>query len=280
MPDKTLATVPPSGLVPEPNIPEILESLIKAAPPVLQGKLRAALSKAAIINPADPVFELVLVLELVGIFYQRTAGTVVKAGADMDTRNTAALASLDERVRMLQGLAQIIQQATDQLDSAGREIAERFPADAVVAALLKKVDDKIRALPIKNLEEVLAKANGTMHTVANKAENSTNRIDTAVGRMEEAANRIEAVKLPRLSWWGSLGLVVLGMVLAFGGMWWFKTRSDVNRIAWVLNDHSYLEDRIWVGPGPDNSRVINIPKESIESAKTQENGNIVIQLKK
>jgi hypothetical protein len=191
------------------NIPEILEKLLAAAPRPLQAELREALKKAAILNPDDPVFDLVLVLELMSVYYQRTAAVVVKAGADID-------ASLTDRVRKLQGLAQLIEQATDKLEGIDQEIVKRFPVEWIVQQVVKKMDAQITTLPLTSFEEKMRDLRGTIHTSANTVENSSGRIAAAATDLENAAKKIEAVKLPRISiGWAVLWLVIGAALTGF-----------------------------------------------------------------
>lgn len=214
------APVPASGPAPDPGIPKIIEHLIAAAPSKLQEPLREALKKASIINPNDPVFELVLVLELIGVYYQRIAATVVKAGTDIDTKNATALASLDDRVRKLQGLAQLIQRATDKLEVIDQDIVKLFPVGWVVEQVVKKMDARINALPLTTFDEKTAKAHVAIDNMNRSVKASADALTSASTEIENAAEKIQAAKLPRVSlgWavlWLAIGAAITGLAFSF-----------------------------------------------------------------
>jgi hypothetical protein len=99
------------------EVPILLKKLLEPYPAEIQLQFREAIEKLHIQNPNDPIFELMLVLGLWGTYYQKISGQIVAAGEQMKAQNETALKSLDERVRMLQGLTQTIQQATDKLET-------------------------------------------------------------------------------------------------------------------------------------------------------------------
>jgi hypothetical protein len=256
LPPPVLDFAPPSTG----DIPKILEKLIAAAPGPLHAQLREALKKAAILNPDDPVFDLVLVLELMSVYYRRIADQVTKAGAAIETNNKAALASLDDRVRKLQGIAQIIEQATDKLEVIDQEIVENFPVGWIVEEVVKKTDARIKTLPLERFEAKTAKAQAVIDGLSQSVNASAAALTKASTEIEKAAAKIEEAKLPGMSIGWIAFWMGLGGVMACAGMLGFITwfAPDALRVSWWLKyDHGKLH---LVVPGHEYSDVTRDPE--------------------
>jgi len=73
--------MPNPDSTPDVTVPkELIAKLIEAAPRELQKELQDALNRAALINRDDPIFGLVLFLELLGNYYTRMAQRVITSG--------------------------------------------------------------------------------------------------------------------------------------------------------------------------------------------------------
>jgi len=259
--------------------PNLLAKLLETQSPEMRLKIREAVERLHIVNPDDPIFELMLVLGLWGTYYQKIPGQVTQAGQDIKRQNAEALESLDERVRMLQGLAQAIHQATDRLTYAGKEIVEGFPVAEIARQITARVDNEIKTLPLKDFEKSVDQAKQTMELCGSTAQSSAQKLQTGVQRVEEAAQQINQLKLPPISFWWTVLWLVIG---AAGPLffWWFTVRKNLDRMNYILDQHAYFEDRAWVSAGPNGGSIITVPKENVQATGYDKQGNAVIQLNK
>lgn len=251
------------------DAPTILKKLLEPYPPDVRAQCWEAVEKLHIRNPDDPIFELMLALGLWGTYYQKISGEIVEAGRQSGAQNDAALKSLDERVRLLQGLAQIIQQATDRLSGAGAEIVKNFPVEQIAEKITARLDETINTLPIKELEGAVVSARLEMDNAARSAKGTVERLDAATKQMEDAARRINQTNLPRLSaGWIVLWLVTGAAIAGFGiSLFTSRTMPEMKRVA------------PWVKPDPAGA-VITIPGSAYQSAtQDKESREITIQLK-
>lgn len=202
-------------------IPSVLEELLKPYPVEVQLKLREALERLRLTNPNDPILELMLALGLWGTFYQRISGQIVEAGRLADQQRGEALNILDERLRLLQGLTQTIQQATDRLSTAGEEIVKRFPVEDIVQKTTDRIDAAIQSLPIDGLLRTVVTTREEMATLGRFAERAADKLEAGAQMVEDCAKRLTDAGLPRVSFTWSAGCLIFGFALAFWAFWWF-----------------------------------------------------------
>lgn len=202
-------------------IPSVLEELLQPYPVEVQLKFREALERLHITNSNDPVLELMLALGLWGTFYQKISGQIVEAGRLADQQRGEALDTLNERLRLLQGLTQTIQQATDRLSSAGDDIEERFPVDDIVQKTTDRIDAAIQSLPIDGLLRTVVTTREEMATLGRFAERAADRLENGAQMVEECSRRLTDAGLPRVSFAWSAGCIISGFALAFFAFWWF-----------------------------------------------------------
>ncbi|HRJ71577.1 MAG TPA: hypothetical protein PLS03_05095 [Terrimicrobiaceae bacterium] len=199
------------------EIPSVLEELLAPYPVEVQLRLREALARLRITNPDDPVLELMLALGLWGTFYQKISGQVLEAGRMADLQQTSALEFLDDRLRLLQGLAVIIQRATDRLSSAGDDIVNRFPVDDIVQKTTERIDEAIQSLPIDGLLRTVVTTREEMADLGRFAERAADKLETSAQTMEDCAMRLTGMGLSTVS---LAGCVILGFALATFAFWW------------------------------------------------------------
>ena len=257
------------------TVSPILEELLKPYPPDVRLLFREALARLRIVNKDDPILELMHVLGLWGVYYQKISGQIVTTGGQIKGQNEEALASLDDRVRLLQGLAQMIQQATDRLGTAGAEIVRRFPVEAIARQVASRVDAKISTMPIENFEEKVSTANQSLRAFAALAD----KLEAGVKRVESCAKRLDETPLPRISWWWSVSCIGLGVVLTLGGVWLFKTRPEMERTADFLRNEYYIGRRAISGMQEDGRQVIIVSGQELDTYQRDSNGTLTVWLK-
>jgi hypothetical protein len=120
-----------------------------------------------------------------------------------------------------------------------------------------------------------------MELCGSTAQSSAQKPQTGVERVEEAAQRINQLQLPRISFWwtillgGYRGYSSPSVLVVHGAH-----KSGSNELHhYILYQHAYFEDRAWVSSGP-NGAVITVLKDNVQEAKRDAQGNIVIQLNK
>jgi hypothetical protein len=118
-----------------------------------------------------------------------------------------------------------------------------------------------------------------MELCGSTAQSSAQKLETGVTRVEEAAQRINQPQLPAISFWWAILWVVIGAAVPLL-FWWFTVRTNLDRMNYILNQHAYFEDRAWVSSGPNGGAIITVPKDNVQEAKRDAQGNIGIQLNK
>jgi len=199
------------------EISSVLEELLTPYPVEVQLKLREALARLHITNADDPVLELMLALGLWGTFYQKISGQIVEAGRIAELQQTSSLEFFDDRLRLLQGLAVIIQRATDRLSSAGDDIVNRFPVDDIVQKTTERIDEAIQSLPIDGLLRTVVTTREEMADLGRFVERAADKLETSAQTMEDCARRRTDVGLSTVS---LAGWVILGFALATFAFWW------------------------------------------------------------
>ncbi len=199
------------------EIPPVLEELLAPYPVEVQLKLREALARLRITNPDDPVLELMLALGLWGTFYQKISGQVLEAGRMADLQQTSAFEFLDDRLRLLQGLAVIIQRATDRLSFAGDDIINRFPVDDIVQKTTDRIDEAIQSLPIDGLLRTIVTTREEMADLGRFAERAADKLEASAQTMEDCTKRLTSLGLSTIS---LAGCIIFGFALATFAFWW------------------------------------------------------------
>ena len=265
--------MPNPDSTPDVTVPkELIAKLIEAAPRELQKELQDALNRAALINRDDPIFGLVLFLELLGNYYTRMAQRVITSGRESDERNEKMIELLNERVRILQGLEKGMHEAAARLDTAGEYIVKEFPEDDMAKRIAARLEDEVKKLGLSELKEDLTTCKNTMSETAKQANNTSRTIQDTVSGIDAAAEKLSKLRLPRLLSWTTIIAMVVGAFLALGVI--------------QLNKHGSLEKYAWVGPG-ENGPTIMIVNDTIEDAQgggkvawSDTNGYYTIKLKK
>lgn len=250
-----------------------LEELLKAYPQEVRLKFREALERLRIVNKDDPILELMLVLGLWGVYYQKISGQVVEAGEQIELQNKAALTSLDERVRILQGLAQIIQQATDRLDTAGNDIVKRFTANEIARQVNDEIAGKLKAMRFGDLWTDL----GLLSKNLEKVRGMAGDIEERVKRMESCTNKLERMPLPRFSLAWSAACIAFGAVITALGFWLFLIQPEMERQANFMRNEYYIGQRALSGM-VKGQQVISVNAHDIDRYKNDD-GNLTIWLK-
>ena len=264
---------------------ELIQKLIEAAPHDLQKPLLDALNRAALINRDDPIFGLVLFLELLGNYYTRMAQRVITSGRESDERNEKMIELLNERVRILQGLEKGMQEAAARLDTADKHIVEAFPVNEMAAKIADLFEREVkRLLPMSETQKILIDVSADMMKTTSQANETAAVVAKTVGILNGTATKLTNLRLPGLISWTTLLGVVAGAAITAGVGWFFvkpmvEERPDMRQMANLLRDEAYLGE--WVAAGyQDGKPWIIIRKDDIDTQGTDAQGNVTIWLKK
>jgi hypothetical protein len=278
--------MPNSDPIPDVTVPkELIQKLIEAAPREFQKELLDALNNAAFTNRDDPIFGLVLFLELLGNYYSRLAQRVITSGRESDDRNREMIELLNERVRTLQGLEKGMQEAAARLDTADQHIVEAFPVNEMAAKIAARLEQGVKQLPLTEFENALVILKDTMSGTASQAEQTSSEVAQSLRRLDAAAVRINETNLPRLSIGWAVFWSILGAVITAGVGWFFVVspmeaeRPYMRQMANLLRSEKFIGQ--WVTAGYQDERpVLIISKDDIDTQGTNAQGDVTIWLKK
>jgi len=250
-------------------VPAALDKLLEKYPPDIQARFRALITKLHLENPHDPIFELMLVLGLWGTYYRETSGQIVTAGEQMEKKHAEALRLFDERVMALQSFSQVIRQGLERLEHVERTIVNEFPAGKVAELVVGKVNATLNTFPLDDLKKTVTDAHSSMTHAEKRVDSVSDTLGTAATRIEEAAARINAVKLPRLSVGWALFWMAVGAAIAVGVVLLF--------LSWAVPDARKVAG--WV-ERRETGTVLIIPKNAFDDARTDGNENVVVPITK
>ena len=272
---------------PDVTIPkELIAKLIEAAPSDLQKPLLDALNNAAFINRDDPIFGLVLFLELLSRYYTRTANQVITSGRESDERNREMTALLDERVRILQGLEKGMQEAASRLDTADKRIVEAFPVNDMAAKIADLFEREVkRLLPMSETQKILIDVSADMVKTTSQAHETAVVVANTVGILKGTATKLTNLRLPGLLSWTTVLGMVAGAAITAGVGWFFvvqpmkEERPSMRQMANLLRNENFIGQ--WVTAGYQDGRpVLIISKDDIDTQGTNAQGDVTIWLKK
>lgn len=193
----------------------MLKKLLEPYPLDIQIRFRETVDKLQLKNPDDPIFELMLVLGQWGKCYHEISEKIKEAGQHIEGQNEAALRSLDERVRMLQGLAQAIQQATDRLSSAGAEIVEKLPVEEIAHQVTDRINKTINKLPIEKLQTIVTTTDLQMSTVRTNSLAAISELNEVSRKLKSVADQINEIGLTGITiLYTGMGMMIGAMIVA------------------------------------------------------------------
>ncbi len=184
------------------------EEMLKVVPPDLRANVERLLRGFGITNNDDPVVQLMTILALYAAYYDRIPDKIVDASRSVEKLSQAteerakgSLDALDQRVRLLRDLTVLLQKVTDRLTTVPREIAERFPIEALSDVIFKKLEAELAQLNIPEFRYAIVQAQTTMQNFAIQSAASIDQMKSDIARLTEATEAIKKMHMPRRSWW-------------------------------------------------------------------------------
>ena len=263
----------------------LLEVLLEPFPSEVQNLFRQAKDRARIINPEDPFYQMLIVLNLYAAFYQKIPERVIEAAKQIAKGNEKATSELQQRVELLQGLSQAINQSTERLSHASNEIVDKFPVEQIAKSVGQRVDRTLESLPLASFERQVAAAQTTMARLADTAAASANAVNESTARINRCAQELKATDLPFMSFWSNAGFTLVGAAVTWLMMWLIVVRPlqdnqpDMKKVAELLRNEAYIGYSAVAGYTNDEP-VIMVPPSKLRSYNVDEQGNLLVHLNK
>jgi len=199
----------------------LLDDLTKSLPEETRRKVRELLLRSRIVNPDDPIFELMVILGIWGQYYQSIPAAMNEAGKAADARVKTlvdALMSGIESVRLYS------EQASQTIAEAPKALLAKFPADSLAAQIAEKIDKQFDATRLMVLQRELEALRATIGRVVVGEHGKGGlaaQLEEGLARLQECADQMVVSDLIPNRWWRDLGFLFCGALIAAGTIWLF-----------------------------------------------------------